>query len=195
MSKGKKIWSIVSTVLVALLAVVALLLIVARFAGFEVYTVISGSMRPEYKEGDLIFVQKTDPEGVQVGDVITFVLNEDKVVATHRVVEVDAQNHHFYTKGDANDTPDGTPVHFKNLIGIPRIRVPLLGYVSSFIQTPPGSYITLALCVALIVAVFLPDFIGKGKRKKSFSTSESEQGSLPDSDHNQNNTPDLGEKE
>ena len=56
---------------------------------------------------------------MQVGDAITFVLNEDLDVVTHRVISIDAENEHFYTQGDANDAPDGAPVYFKNLIGPP----------------------------------------------------------------------------
>ena len=47
---------------------------------------------------------------MQVGDAITFVLNEDLDVVTHRVISIDAENEHFYTQGDANDAPDGAPV-------------------------------------------------------------------------------------
>ena len=104
-----------------------------------------------------------NPNDIKVGTPITFVLNEDLVVATHRVIKVDAENQHFYTKGDANDTADASPVHFNNVIGVPQFSIPLLGYVSDFIQHPPGMYITIGVGGLLILAVFLPDMIGKKK--------------------------------
>jgi len=120
-------------------------------------------MEPFYSVGDLIYVKEVNPNEIEVGTPITFVLNEDLVVATHRVIKIDAENQHFYTKGDANDTADSAPVHFNNVIGVPQFSIPLLGYVSDFIQHPPGMYITIGVGVVLIVAVFLPDMMEKKK--------------------------------
>lgn len=163
----KKIWNVISTVLVVLIVLCAVFLMGSRLLGYQVFNVISGSMEPEYSVGDLIYVKEVDPYEIEVGDPITFVLNEDLVVATHRVVEIDAENQHFYTKGDANETADASPVHFNNVIGVPQFSIPLLGYVSDFIQNPPGMYITIAVGVVLIIVVFLPDMIGKKKEDKN----------------------------
>lgn len=162
-SKVKKIWDKVTTVLVALVVIFALFLMGSRLLGYQVYNVVSGSMEPTYSVGDLLYVKEVDPDSVKVGDPITFVLNEELVVATHRVVEVDGENRHFYTKGDANDTADAAPVHFNNLIGVPKFSVPLLGYVSDYIQHPPGTYVAVAVGALLIAAVFLPDLLKKEK--------------------------------
>lgn len=159
----KKIWNIVSTALVVLMVLCAVFLMGSRLLGYQVFTVISGSMEPEYNVGDLIYVKKVDVNTIEVGDDITFLLNEDLVVATHRVVRIDAEKQHFYTKGLANEIEDNDPVHFNNVIGVPRFSIPKLGYVSDFIQNPPGMYITLAIGAVLILAVFLPDLIGKKK--------------------------------
>lgn len=160
----KKIRSVISTILVVVIVCFAVFLMGSRLLGYRVFTVISGSMEPTFRVGDLIYVMKADPKDIEVGTPITFVLNEDLVVATHRVVSVDYENQHFYTKGDANETPDSAPVHFNNVIGVPRFRIPLLGYVSDFIQHPPGTYITIAVGVVLIGAVFLPDLFGNKKK-------------------------------
>lgn len=159
----KKVWDVCSTLLVILLVFTAVFLMGTRIMGYRVFNVISGSMEPTYSVGDLLYVKEVDPKTIQPGTAITFVLNENLVVATHRVVEVDTQNNRFYTKGDANNAVDATPVHFNNVIGVPKFSIPLLGYVSSFIQNPPGVYIALGIGVVLILAVFLPDFVGRKK--------------------------------
>ena len=164
--KLKKLWSILSTVLVVLTVLCAVFLMGSRLLGYQVYTVLSGSMRPSYAEGDLLYVEPVKPSQVKVNDPITFVLNEKLTVATHRVVRIDGEKQLFYTKGDANGTEDTDPVHFNNLIGIPRFSVPLLGYVSYFVQNPPGTYITLVAGLLLIGAVFLPDLLPKKKEKQ-----------------------------
>ena len=159
----KKIWNIVSSILVGIVVLFAVFLMGSRLVGYQVFNVISGSMEQEYSVGDIIYVKKVNTKDIKVGMPITFVLNENLVVATHRVVEIDAENQHFYTKGDANETVDSAPVHFNNVIGVPQFSIPLLGYVSDFVQNPPGTYITVGVGAVLILLVFLPDFIGKKK--------------------------------
>ena len=164
--KVKRIWDTVTTVLVVLVVVFAVFLMGSRLVGLQVYHVISPSMEPTYSVGDLIYVKEVDPDSVKVGDPITFVLNEDLVVATHRVVAIDSENRQFTTKGDANVTEDAAPVHFNNLIGVPVFAIPLLGYVSAYIQSPPGMYVAIALGVVLLAAVFLPDLLTKKDKKQ-----------------------------
>ena len=161
----KKIWNIVSTALVVIMVLCAVFVMGSRVMGYQCFTVISGSMEPKYSEGDLIYVKKVDANTIKVGDDITFILNEDLVVATHRVVRIDAENQRLYTKGLANEIEDSDPVHFNNVIGVPQFSIPKLGYVSDFVQNPPGMYITIGVGIILILAVFLPDMIGKKKNK------------------------------
>ncbi len=164
--KAKKLLDSVTTVLVALVVLFAVFLMGSRLVGLQVFHVISPSMEPTYSVGDLIYVKTVDPDSVKVGDPITFVLNEDLVVATHRVVAIDSENRQFTTKGDANKTADAAPVHFNNLIGVPVFAIPLLGYVSSYIQSPPGMYVAIALGALLLAGVFLPDLLAKEPEKE-----------------------------
>lgn len=159
----KKIWDVVSTILVILVISCAIFLMGSRLMGYRIFTVISGSMEPQYSVGDLLYVKDADVNTIKVGDPITFLLNENLVVATHRVVRIDAENQHFYTKGDANQTEDSEPVHFNNVIGVPKFAIPKLGYVSDFVQNPPGMYITIGVGVILVFIVFVPDMFKKEK--------------------------------
>lgn len=165
-NKIKKVWSIVSSILVVLMVFCAVFLMGSRILGYQCYNIISPSMEPEYMVGDLIYVKAVDPTTIKVGDVITFIVNEDLIVGTHRVVRIDEENQRFYTKGDANQIEDGDPVHFNNVIGVPKFSVPKLGYIADFIQNPPGIYITICVGVVLILGTFLPDMIGKKKKVK-----------------------------
>jgi len=174
----KKVWNAVTTVLVSVVVVFALLLVGARLFGMQVFTVLSGSMEPNYPVGSLIYVQPAEPEDIKVDDVITFVL-PDETPATHRVVRIDAENEHFYTKGDANDEEDGSPVYFKNLLGKPVFTIPYLGYVASYIQQPPGMYVAIAGAAILLILVFIPDLFKEDKKK------EEEKGSPKDGEEAQ----------
>lgn len=147
----------------AVVAVVALVvaLVGVRLIGFDAYTVLSGSMEPTYRTGSVIYVRECEPEDVQVGDPITFVMNEDLKVATHRVVEIDEEQGTFTTKGDANAAIDGSPVLFENLIGKPVFTIPYLGYLVAYVQEPPGTYVAVAVCAILIMLTFIPDLFSK----------------------------------
>ena len=172
MTTLKKIWNIVSSALVVLMVLCAVFLMGSRLLGFKCYTVISGSMEPEYSVGDLLYVKEVNVNSIKVGDPITFILNEDLVVATHRVVRIDAEKQHFYTKGDANEIEDQNPVHFKNVIGVPKFSIAKLGYVSDFVQNPPGLYITIGAGIVLIILVFLPDLLAKKKNEDAEKAAE-----------------------
>lgn len=157
----KRVWNTVTWILVLGVAVLAVLLAGVRLVGFQPYAVLSGSMEPAYHVGSLIYVRAAEPETITVGDPITFVLNEDLAVATHRVIAVDAENRVFQTQGDANNTPDAAPVAFENLIGKPMFTIPLLGFFSDWLTHPPGLYIAIVLGLILALLVFLPDLLDK----------------------------------
>lgn len=166
----KKIWNIVSTVLVALIVILAIALVGVRIIGIKTYAVVSGSMEPAYPTGSLLYVKSADAQDLKVGDAITFMLDED-TVATHRIIEIlpdeeDESVIRFRTQGDANDTADGTPVHCKNIIGKPLFAIPYLGYFAHFVQNPPGLYLAIGFAVILVIPVFLPDLLGDSKKKK-----------------------------
>ena len=171
----KKIWNAVSGVLVAAVVIFAVLLVGARLVGLRVYSVLSGSMEPTYHVGALIYVKTVDPFELESGDVITFMLDEN-TIATHRIVgivpdEEDSSVIRFRTKGDANEAEDGGLVHYKNVIGTPVFTLPYLGYVASYVQSPPGSYIALSAGAILLLLVFLPDvFADDGKKEKAEKT-------------------------
>lgn len=170
----KKIWNILSTALVVLMVLCAVFLMGSRLIGYQCYTVISPSMTPVYDVGDLIYVKEVNPNTIKAGDVITFIVNEDLVIGTHRVVRVDAEKQRFYTKGDANEIEDQSPVHFNNVIGVPQFSIPKLGYVSNFVQNPPGMYITIGIGALLILAVFLPDMLIKKKEDEDTDAAQAE---------------------
>lgn len=159
----KKIWNGFTTVLVIAAVVFALLLVGVRLIGYKVFVVLSPSMEPTYHTGALIYVKEVNTSEIKEGQVITFMLNED-TIATHRVIEVIPDETEpgvirFRTKGDANDAPDGSLVHYKNVIGTPVFTIPYLGYVANFIQHPPGTYITVAAVAIIVFLAFLPDLL------------------------------------
>lgn len=170
MNKIKKIWDVFTSILVAIVVIMAILLVGVRVIGLNVYTVLSGSMEPTYHTGSLIYVKKVDYKELKAQDVITFMLDED-TIATHRIVEVvpdenDPSVIRYRTKGDANDAVDGSLVHYKNVIGSPVFSIPKLGYLANYIQKPPGMYVAISAGAILMMLVFIPDLFEKEEEKK-----------------------------
>lgn len=166
----KRIWNWISGILVAIVVLLAIALVGVRLVGLKPYVVLSGSMEPTYHVGSLIYVKSVDYHELQVGDPITYMLSEDTVV-THRIIEVlvdeeDPDTIRYFTQGDANAVSDGSSVHYKNIIGKPVFAIPYLGYVSNYIQRPPGTYVAISAAAILILLVFLPDIFSGGDKKK-----------------------------
>lgn len=168
----KKIWNAVTTVLVILIVILAVLVVGGRLVGFVPLTVLSGSMEPTYHVGSLIYVKKVDYRDLKAGDVITFTLDDKNTYATHRIIQVvpdedEPEVLRFATKGDANDAPDGTLVLYKNVVGTPVFTIPKLGYVANYIQNPPGTYIAISGAAILLLLMFLPDLFSDDEPKKT----------------------------
>lgn len=169
----KKIWNIITNIIVVLAVILAVALVGVRLVGLQVFTVLSGSMEPTYHVGSLIYVKDVDYKELEAGDVITFMLDGD-TVATHRITEVvpdeeEPDTLRYRTKGDANDAEDGKLVHYKNVIGSPVFTIPYLGYFADYIQNPPGTYVAISVGAVLLLLVFLPDLFSsddKDKEKK-----------------------------
>lgn len=166
----KGIWNWISGVLVGIVVLLAIALVGVRLVGLKPYVVLSGSMEPTYHVGSLIYVKSVDYKELEVGDPITYMISQDTVV-THRIIEVlvdeeDPDTIRYFTQGDANSVADGTSVHYRNIIGKPVFSIPYLGYVSNYIQNPPGTYIAIAVGAILILLVFLPDVFADDKKEK-----------------------------
>lgn len=159
----KKAIDIISTAVMVVVIVFAFLLAGVRLFGLTPYTVITGSMEPQYPVGSIIYIKKVSPGELKVNDSITYVVN-GSIVVTHRIVEIipDEDNPtvvRYRTKGDANNDADGTPVDFNSILGKPIFHIPVIGYVAYFVQHPPGSYVTVCALVLILALSFLPGLI------------------------------------
>lgn len=130
--------------------------------------VLSGSMAPTLYRGDLLIIQGlSQANEIGLGDIIVFHCPRpppDRIV--HRVVymKVNEDGWWFRTKGDANPSQDAWWLPSEKVIGrvivvsLPFVgavlgRIPLVGYVAIFMQSPAGPIIILIL----VSLVFLTD--------------------------------------
>ena len=161
----RRVWSVVTTILIVLMILLAIALAGVRLFGYTPYAILSGSMVPQYQAGDLVYIKETPPQEIRSGDVIAFVADESRTVVTHRVVEEDHQAHSFRTKGDANNSVDGKPVLYENVLGVARFSLPKLGYLSYYLTSPSGRYVGIAVFLGLILLMILPEVFKKNGSK------------------------------
>ena len=145
------ICSALGTVLLVIIIIGCIPLTVPRAMGYELYTVITGSMEPNIPVGSLVFVKDVDPIEVQEKDVIAFYGGKDSnAIITHRVVENRTFMGEFITKGDANSDNDMNPVSYNELIGRVELSVPYAGSAAQFLTSMQGK-ITAASLIGLAI--------------------------------------------
>jgi signal peptidase len=142
----------------AVLAIAAAgVLILPKLVGWEVMTVLSGSMDPTYPTYSVVVVAPTEPSDVEVGDVIAFQPAGADTPITHRVVEVNRTGGAltFVTKGDGNEEADQRPVLAGEIRGRVTFGVPVLGRFVDAVRSPLGFAVLFALPCAVFAVQHL----------------------------------------
>lgn len=128
--------NLLGTLILLLVIAVCLPLALPRFAGYEAYEVVSGSMEPEIPVGSVVYVKYAEPQDVAEEDVIAF--QSDSSVIVHRVVRNKVVEGEFVTKGDANAAEDLRTIPYSNLIGRVEYHFPIVGRLMSLYATRVG---------------------------------------------------------
>ena len=118
--------------------------------------VLTDSMYPEIKSGDVIVCREVDPEDIEVGDVISFYdpAGNGTSVVTHKVIEIIEEDGErlFRTRGTNNNTDDRLPVHEDKVIAeYTGTRIPAAGNIAIFMQSTAG----LIVCVIVPIVLFV----------------------------------------
>lgn len=123
-----------------------------KIFGYSHAIVLTGSMEPTIKAGDLI-IFKEQPE-YDVGDIITYGLQGTCV--THRVIEKSDDG--FVTQGDANNTPDKKIISPYEILGEVEYIVPNGGNVILKLRSPAGLFVII---MSILVFTLFTNFLSK----------------------------------
>lgn len=121
------------------------------FAHGRVFTVMSGSMEPTIRVGDVVVDQRISPLDARVGDIVTFKdPNGSGRIYTHRVRRIKISRGHasFVTKGDANNDVERWTVPTNGSIGRVRYRIWKLGYLLFYMHTLWGRIVLVLFPLA-----------------------------------------------
>ena len=152
--------------------IISFLLVGIKLFGLQPYTVLSGSMEPEYPTGSMIYVKEAEPYELNEGDVITFRLG-GQTIGTHRIIEVVEEDGllGFRTKGDANKAADHNLVRADQVIGTPVFTIPGLGRLATFVQSSVGKAVSIAVIGSIILMIVLAEIV-PNNRKENENNSE-----------------------
>ncbi|MFN2471064.1 MAG: signal peptidase I [Gaiellaceae bacterium] len=126
-----------------------------RVLGLQSFAVLSGSMEPTLRVGDLVVDRRVHPLDVRGGDILTFRdPDDDRRLLTHRVLRyrVEQGTAHFVTKGDANRDVERWSIPLDGTLGRVELRIPKVGYAVMYVAGRTGR---LALIVVPLVLLGL----------------------------------------
>lgn len=159
---------VLGTLLLVLLVAACLPLTVPRLFGYQIYSVVSGSMEPAIPTGSLVYIGGPEAAEVQEGDVIAFYgSGETGSIITHRVVENRVLMGEFVTKGDANPQEDLTPIPYACYIGRVACSVPRAGALAELLTGPAGKRAAGGVILAAVVLQALASIAdGPGRKRR-----------------------------
>lgn len=104
---------------------------VTKFLGYtDLRVVLTGSMEPAIKPGDMVFVINDNFKSPQIGDVVIYdakTLSGEKVTSfAHRIISGNSSEG-FITKGDANPLADVQLSKAEDITGVVLFTLPFIG--------------------------------------------------------------------
>lgn len=143
--------------------------VVPSVFGYKPFIVLSGSMETEIFRGDLIIVKITDPQKLQIDDVIAF-RDAEGTVTTHRIIDIveKDENKYFVTKGDNNSSQDQNLVELKDVEGIYVTKITGLGNVLNSLAKPT----TIIILFLIVTLAFGIGFYTSTKKERDIEHQE-----------------------
>ena len=120
-----------SSIIITLIAVAVIVSLTSCNFKYGAIAIGSGSMTGTINKGDAIIYKRLDNQVINMGDVVVF-RKENKLIV-HRIIDIvgiGQDEFVYYTKGDANVTPDGYPLRRSDIVGKVTTRIKYIGIPS-----------------------------------------------------------------
>jgi signal peptidase len=180
LSKGRKIYKIISAVIITVIAVflsaIAILAIIQRSTdkspnlfGYYIFTVLTDSMEPELVPGDVILSKSAKQTGVKLGDIVTY--KSESVggyFLTHRVIGFNIVGgvEYVITRGD-NTAGNDPPVPVDRITSVMVKKLDFISKMLGVLKTPQGFFlIIVAPLVLVLILIFVSYYRDKLKLEK-----------------------------
>ena len=181
--KFKKIFKIIkgiiNTIIVIVVMSFVLIVCLQRFSGnkisfldYRMFTVVTGSMEPKYKIGDVLIAKEKDPSEIKIGDAISYLATKGEIknnVVTHEVVNITKDENGkylFHSKGLSNLVEDPV-VHEEQLYGVVVHKAKLLSFIRKIISTDIGMLLFIIIPILyIIVSEMVATLIEKEEKRR-----------------------------
>ena len=130
----------------------------ASIGGIRIFNIVTESMVPEYKVGDILISKSTSLDKIKVGDDIVYLGNKDTFtgkVVTHRVIDIEKNEdgtYLFHTKGIANTAEDPV-VSGSQVYGVIIYKTVILSFISKIINNLYGFYFLIFTPLTILIVV------------------------------------------
>ena len=135
------------------------------------YTILTQSMYPTIKAGDVVITYQNDGNKYNSGDVVTFISEKNGgITITHRITDVMAVNgsYSYKTKGDNNNSADSEIIASDKALGKVVVKIPKAGYIQQFLVSKAGFIVAVLLpCLAIVIYDILKLFKFTARKSKN----------------------------
>jgi len=176
--KNNKVLKILMTLIKTIITVFLLILICIIFiqkvsnnnfaiGGIRIFTVITGSMLPEYEVGDMIISVETEPSKINIGDNVVYeglVDDFNGKIVTHKVIDKQksGDKYKFITKGLNNDIED-PEISEEQILGKIVYKTVILSIVSKLINNTSTFFFVIFIPFVFLVFFEMIDILKERK--------------------------------
>ena len=159
----KYIFKAIQILVYVVLALFVFVVVLQRFSdnkisffNYRMFTVISESMAPKYKVGDILVSKEVNPSKIKVGDVISYKGTSGSFqgkIITHQVTEINKNSsgkYVFHAKGLANIIEDPL-VYEEQLYGVVVYKTKILSLIYKIIATPVGFILFVLIPITVTI--------------------------------------------
>ena len=148
-------------------------LFVPTLLGFSRYAIVGGSMQGTYDKYSLVYEKPVPVEGLEVGDVITYVpppIAHIDTLVTHRIIGIEQTEDGrplFETKGDANVAADPHKFTLDQPVqNVVRFSVPWVGWILIKLSDPDVRQLVIGIPAAIIALGAVAEMVGLRPRRR-----------------------------
>ena len=171
----KKIVDVIGYVVLAILVIMTAFVLISNargeapfFGKYSVLFVLTDSMEPAIPERSSILVEKTDPNTLNVGDIIVFISDDPAIKGmrnTHRIVAINEDHTQFTTQGDHNSMIDDYPVSAGAIVGKHVRNLPIVTRFARLLSQETGYAMIAVMIIIILMVIYLPDMKRTEKRQ------------------------------
>lgn len=143
---------------------------------YRIFTIVSGSMLPEYQLFDVILVGSKDCADIKIGDDLVYMGSVDDYagkIITHRVINIASEDgkYLFTTKGINNPLEDPV-VEEDQIYGVVKYKTVILSILSKIINNSYGFYFLVFVPITLLIFLELMDHFNEKEEELDNDTEE-----------------------